>query len=140
MSSTQITAEQLKISLQGFNGTQTYHSHWLPRFYYTDGIKFLADKAQAYWLIDAIASHQTNPNLLSNPALREIQFWKLEVNSDKPVLEGTEGSARLICVEDDGMPPTITQTIPCTDFPLDKITLYLQKGNGYWVLMVPSEY
>ena len=132
MSSTQITAEQLKISLQGFNGTQTYYSHWLPRFYYTDGVNFLASEAQAYWLIDAIASYQTNPNLLSNPALQQIQFWNLEVNFDK--------SACLKCLEDDGMAPAVTQTIPYTDFPLEKLTLYLQKGNGYWVLMVPSEY
>ena len=132
MSSSQTRAKQLEASLQGFTGTQTYYSHWLPRFYYTDGVKFLADEAKAYWLIDAIASHQTNPNLLSNPALQEIQFWNLEVNSDK--------SARLVCVEDDGMAPTVTQPIPYTDFPLEKLTLYLQKGNGYWVLMVPSEY
>ncbi|EAW33366.1 DUF6876 family protein [Lyngbya sp. PCC 8106] len=126
-----MTSEELKASLQGFCGTQTYYTHWLKRFYYTDGVKFLADEAQAYWLLDAIASHQTG-KLLSNPALREIQFWKLQVNTDQ--------SACLVCLEDKDAEPAISQTINHTDFPLSEITLYLQSNGKYWVLMVPSEY
>jgi len=122
-----MTSEELKVSLKSFIGTTTYYTHWLKKFYYTDGVKFLASVAQAYWLLDAIASHQSNPKLLSNPALREIQFWKLEVNSDK--------SARLVCLEDKDAEPSIEQTINHTDFPLSEITLYLQSGGKYWVLM-----
>ncbi len=88
-------------------------------------IQYLAEKAGAYWLIDAIASHQ--PQVLKDSMLQEIQFWKLKVNADQ--------TAQLICERDTG-DVFLTQDIGFTDFPLDEIKLYLVSG----VLMLPSEY
>lgn len=120
-----IAPERLKADLEQFTGTENYYRHWLRRFIFTDGVKYLADRG-AYWLLDAIASHQTR-QLLLDPMLQEIQFWELQVNPDS--------SAVLRCLRDTN-DVALTQEIGFTDFPLDSIKLYLTEG----VLMLPSEY
>ena len=73
--------EELESSLPHFTGTEEYHRiryPWLRKdFLLTDGAKYLADKAgliggTAYWLIDIIASHQTNKKV----AAQGFQTWK----------------------------------------------------------------
>ena len=110
--------------LKQFTGTSCYYRHWLQRFVYTDGVQHVAQAGKAYWLIDAIASHQ--PEVLKDPMLKEIQFWKLRVNADQ--------TAQLIC-ERDTDEVALTQDIPFTDFPLNEVRFYLTQG----VLLLPSE-
>jgi len=49
--------EELKRELDGFCGTQNYYRHFTG-LNYTDGVKHLADRAGAYWLVDAVFSWQ----------------------------------------------------------------------------------
>lgn len=112
--------------LDTFTGSEEIYRHFLG-ICYTQGVKYLANKAQAYWLLDAIASHQTK-QLLSQPALRDFQLWQLTVSSDK--------SAVLICQEDSDTEPVVKQEIEYTDFPLGFVKLYLIQK----VLLLPSEY
>lgn len=111
--------------LNQFSGGEELYPHWLKRFSYTEGVKFLADRGNAHWLLDAIASHQ--PNLLrQNPMLADFQSWKLTVTNRKGVLYcGVDGD-KLEQV----------QKIPFTDFPLSEVKLFLIDG----VLLLPSEY
>jgi len=109
--------------LTQFTGTTRYYPHWLG-LKYTDGVKFLADRAGAYWLVDLIALHQ--PNCLKDPMLQVIQFWKLKVENQSGVLT---------CERDEG-DVYLSERISFTDFPLDNITLYLSSG----VLYLPSEH
>ncbi|AFZ01593.1 DUF6876 family protein [Calothrix sp. PCC 6303] len=51
------TAQQIIAQLNQFTGSTTLYKHWLG-LKYTDGIKYLADEASCYWLLDAIFSHQ----------------------------------------------------------------------------------
>ncbi len=111
--------------LNQFSGTGEHYKHWLKVFTYTDGVKYLADRANAHWLIDAIASHQ--PPLLRDEMLKEFQIWRLIVNEDK--------TAKLVC-ERDTEDVVLTQDIPFTDFPLLEVKLFLVAR----VLMLPSEY
>ena len=78
-------AAEIEAALPHFTGTEEYHRMrypWLRKdFLLTDGAKYLADKAgliggTAYWLIDLIASHQTNKKV----AAQGFQTWKLYVN------------------------------------------------------------
>src|ERR1039458_7739091 len=55
---TKPTADELEQCLRYFTGTEEYHRHWMRRITFTDGVKFLAEQAGAYWLIDLIASWQ----------------------------------------------------------------------------------
>lgn len=112
--------------LAQFTGTTNYYQHSLG-IQYTDGVQYLAENGQAYWLIDAIAAWQFDRRVKRDPMLQEIQFWKLTVNEDR--------SALLVCERDEG-DVAVSQSIPFTDFPLKRITLYFQNG----VLMLPSEY
>lgn len=112
--------------LSHFTGTNQYYRHWAMRLVYTDGVKYVANDADAYWLLDAISSYQTR-TFLKDPMLQEFQVWKLTVNAND--------TATLVC-ERDTNDVVVTQEIAYTDFPLDEIKFYLVTG----VLMLPSEY
>ncbi len=112
-------------ALRQFTSTTSYYRHWLSRFVYTDGVKYVADNGGAHWLLDAIASYQ--PKLLKDPMLEEFQYWKLTVSADQ--------KATLVC-ERDTDDVVVTQNFSLTDFPLSEISFYLVTG----VLMLPSEF
>lgn len=114
-----------KADLEQFTGTSCYYQHWLKRIFMTDGMYFVEEHGGA-WLVDAIASHQTQ-KLLSDPMLRDYQFWELQVNADR--------TAILKCLRDTD-DVVREQEVAYTDFPLSSIKFYLVMG----VLMLPSEY
>ncbi|MEO8036279.1 MAG: DUF6876 family protein [Acidobacteriota bacterium] len=120
-----MTGPELRRALSSFHGTESYYSHPSRRILFTDGVKFLADQAKAYWLIDVVASWQHR--MIVDRALREFQLWELVVNVD--------GTAVAICSRD-SEDEAFRQRIPVTDFPLDYLRLYVEAG----VLMLPSEH
>jgi hypothetical protein len=119
--------------LAQFTGTEGY-TRWSPLFRsmcLTDGAKFLAEKAGAYWLMDAIASHQPNARR-KNADLKDFQLWTLKVKDNK---------ATLTCQADSDQTATIRQRIEYTDFPLAEIKLYVMPlDEKHFVIMQPSEY
>jgi len=125
--------------LDQFTGTEGYirWSPLFPRMALTDGAKFVADNggtSGAYWLMDAIASHQ--PKALKDERLREIQFWKLTVTEN----EGRK-RAVLTCRADSGETPAITQRIEYTDFDLPEIDLWVgPMDERTYCILLPSEY
>ncbi len=133
MSDISPVASQIHQRLTHFTGTTTYVRHWTGALLYTEGVQWLAEKAGAYWLIDAIASWQ--PECRKHPMLREMQFWRLNVNQ-------ADNSAGLECFPDDGHPAHVRQEIEFTDFPLAEIKLWAAAGGpgGRMVLMLPGEY
>ncbi len=123
------TPNEFEAALAQFIGTEQYYRHWTGHILYTDGVKFLADEAGAYWLIDAIASYQHRIGSSSHYAgLQGFQLWTLTRNKgDRAVLT---------CQADSNQPVLVTQEIEYTDFPLPAIKLYVE-GN---VLLLPSEH
>ena len=128
-----IDSTTLEMELAHFTGTESYTNlryPWLrKRFLLTDGTKHLAEKAKAYWLMDAIASHQTNQQVVAE----EFQFWMLTVNDKQAaVLTCTDGNNKEL----------VRQEISYTDFPLNSISLYaaLDECLGGLVVMLTSEY
>lgn len=113
---------EFKKKLMEFTGSEHYFKHWTGRLVYTDGIKYLADRAKAYWLIDLIASYQ---HLLKE---QKFQIWTLKVNYDKTVV--------VVCREDIDMPIIVKQKIEHTDFPLGEFECYFIAG----VLLLKTEY
>jgi len=122
--------------LDQFYGTEQWHrwSRLFPHMLLTDGTKYVADhggRSGAYWLFDAIGSHQ--PKALKNPRLRDFQLWVLRVNPDK--------SAVLTCQEDSGELPFIKQKIEYTDFDLKEIKLWVEPmDEKTWCILLPSEH
>jgi hypothetical protein len=108
-----------------FTGTEQWYRHALvPDVLFTDGAKYVADQAGAYWLLDEIALAQRYEKTVAGAA---FQLWKLSVNSDR--------TATLTC--EDGNGKTVyRKAIEYTDFPLPKIALYFTNS----VILLPSEY
>lgn len=122
MNDTQLTSADLC----QFTGTENYFRHFTG-LRYTDGVRFLAERGGAFWLIDAIASYQGERAIRGNARLQDFQLWKLVV---------TDNTAVLTLREDSDCPNIIEQHIEFTDFPLSEVALYVCNG----VLLLPSEY
>ncbi len=118
--------EQILHGLEYFTGSQILYKHWFGLFRYTQGVKYVASEAGAYWLIDAICSHQKQTLLNEYPNLKEFQIWRLEVEHN---------SAVLICEQDTNQ-PVLSQKIPYTDFPLEEVKFFLIDK----IILLPGEY
>lgn len=114
--------EGLELRLRGFNGTERYHRLTLGDLLCTDGVRYLAEEAGCFWLIEAIASYQAG---LAGEV--PFQAWEL-------VVQGSSGVLSMRA--DSGCPVLVEQRIGYTDFPMDSVKLWLING----VLMLPSEY
>jgi hypothetical protein len=110
--------------LSQFTGSENWYRHGLVRnILFTDGAKYVADAAGAYWLLDEIALAQRFDKKV---AAEEFQSWKLKVNPDS--------TATLTC-EDGNYNVVFTKPIEFTDFPPEGVTLWLENNTIY----LPSE-
>ena len=118
-----IDKNQLLTELKYFTGSeQLYFNPLFRKFKYTEGVKFLAEKSNSYWLIDFVLSNQYLTILKNN----EFQTWKIKVTGNKAE----------ITVEDGNHNKLKSFKIDFTDFPLDEFSLWFV----YDTLMLPSEY
>ena len=118
-------AKLTQSDLDQFTGSENWHRHGINRnVLFTDGAKFLADQAGAYWLLDEIAIIQRYEKRV---AAEEFQVWKLAVRPDH--------TATLSCDDGNGK-IAFTKEIEFTDFPLDEVLLYFANN----VIHLPSEY
>ena len=128
----------LEDNLAQFSGSEQWYKHFSGRLIYTDGIDYLAREAGAFWLIDAIASHQPQISRIASKQQRtdilDFQIWVLRKT---PQLRWPK-AAKLTMHADLPGEAIVTQIIEFTDFPLDEITLYLEAGE-YPTLMLPGE-
>jgi hypothetical protein len=117
------STQNLQLKLSQFIGTEKLyritHRHVL-----TDGTKFLAEQAQCFWLLDAIASH------LVKTYDDYFAVARLLVNESSAVLTLDDGNDAVFA----------TQKIEFTDFPIQEIKLYCSFDGQHWVIMLPSEY
>ena len=115
---------ELIIALKQFTGTTQWYYHPLFKaFNYTDGVRFLAINAEAYWLIEFIFSHQLNPKIKA----LEFQVWNLVKKENGCTITVEDGNDNVIA----------TFNLNSTDFPLEKITLWLEEST---TLLLPSEH
>lgn len=110
--------------LRHFTGTETWYRHPFKRsILYTDGVKYVAETAGAYWLVDEITFAQLHQNI----AAQSFQHWKLAVKPDQ--------TATLTCEDGNGN-AVFTKAISYTDFPLTEIDFFFTDN----VILLPSEY
>ena len=114
----------LRAELRQFTGSEEFYRHFTNVIIYTEGVKFLAQRARLYWLIDLIASLQ--PRALRDRALREFQLWELRI---------ANGKAALVCLRDSD-DEAFRVPLKFADSALDYVRLYLEGGT----LMLPSEH
>jgi len=113
-----------KAELATFTGSETWYRHGLVRdVLFTDGAKYVADAAGAYWLLDEIALAQRYQKRV---AAEEFQVWKLAVKDAKALLTCDDGNGNIV----------FSKQIEFTDFPLEEISLYYCNKT----ILLPSEY
>lgn len=117
-------------------GGQFYKQISLPRLVYSEGVKYLAECGEAYWLIAAIWAHLQTEKvakaIVDEPRIESLHFWTLTVSSDN--------SAVLSAKMDSPFPPFIEQHIAYTDFPLTEARIWVSHDAEGWRLFLPSEY
>jgi hypothetical protein len=123
--------------LSHFTGDLARFRHWCNRHViYTPGVRYLAERGGAYWLLDAIASYFGTSRMAraveADPRLAGLQFWRLVVHAD--------GTALLTARADSDDKPFITQEIPFTDFPLEYVDVWAAFDGVHWTLYLPSEH
>lgn len=117
-----ITAAQLRTELAQYYGTEHYYKHQLSKsMVYTDGARAFAQLAEAYWLLDIIATEIA-------PLLKTEDFLSIEVMVAKD-------KAR-IHVDDGNQAMLYKKSISYTDCPAGEWMFFLTNN----VLMLPSEY
>ena len=120
-----LNAEELLNNLRQFIGTEHYF-RILPTFVVTDGVKYLMDQADCYWLAQLYGLHIVTVDFNDNP----FTVLKLRRN----------GRGAKVNIEDGNGAVLEWQTLDYTDFPFDAFTLYACWSGEYWVCMLPSEY
>ena len=112
--------------LRHFTGSENWYRHSLfSKFLYTDGVQYVAEQGEAYWLLDKIFICQHCVQ-----SLRDEPFivWDF-------ILDEQGNGATLLCTDGNDT-KLYSERILYTDFPLKKIRFYFQND----VLHLPSEY
>lgn len=116
------TAEKLQQELSQHYGTENYYKHPLnATMVYTDGVKAFAEAAEAYWLLDIMATEVA-------ALLETEEFLSIEliVAGGKAKLFADDGNSTILYVRD----------IEYTDCPTGSWKFFMTND----VLMLPSEY
>ena len=143
---TKLTPEEIKSSLNQFTGSEQFHkfSVLFPRHVLSDGVKWLAENLDCYWLCDLVASYHGRCMKDPKNMLQGMQFWTLTVHPPEERISrngNPKPMAKVICERDTG-DVAFKQKIPYTDFPLTSIKLYCApSGDGvHYTIYLPSEH
>lgn len=125
------TLQEALPDLAAFTGTTSYYRHRVlpvgPGLLLTDGARYVAEKAGAWWLMDKVLAHSRK----AMDAGEGFATIKLRV---------MDGSA-LFIIEDGNYNQVLTETIEFTDFPTGELMFFLDgRSGGEPVLMLRSEY
>ncbi len=124
--------KNLTEKLQQFTCPARYYRYWKTEIVFTEGVKYLADKTNAYWLIENIVS-TVEHHLFDLTKHKCFRF-------DLKALDSGSGSLK-VTGEDNILIKEVT--IEEINFPLKYITLFVTPGDSpktRAVLMLSSEY
>ncbi|MBA6154804.1 DUF6876 family protein [Gelidibacter maritimus] len=121
--------KEIKEGLQRFHGTEMFYQIPLLRTRFTDGLKYLAEVTDCFWLItdtSVIAKSLKNRSEFITIDFKRLPMEKQEVIGYEAVIIYTDGNDNIL----------EKQGYRATDFPLDELRLYFVNDT----LMLPSEY
>ena len=107
-----------------FTGTEKYY-RLSKKLLITDGTKYVAESAGAFWMMDAVGSH-----LFELGTDDWFVLVRVTVTNSSAVMHYEDGNGNV----------RAQQAIPYTDFPIREFMLYASWDGEHWVLMLPSEY
>jgi len=122
-------AIQLKDNLKLFNGTGDFYSNRITNTVYTDGIKYLAEEGNCYWLIN-------DASIVAKSLIEKSRFISIDFNRLSEEEQSERGCEAIITYGDGNDNILYTQEYPYTDIPLDELRLFFVNET----LLLPSEY
>ena len=115
--------------LQHFHGSETIFQIPLTRTRYTNGIKYLANAAECFWLI-------TYASIIAKSLMDKSYFITIDFKRLSPEEQDAIGHEAVIIYSDGN--DNVLEKHKCnfTDFPLDELRLFFVDNT----LMLPNEY
>lgn len=127
-----LTAEQLKLDLFHFTGSEVWYRHPLnQQMLYTDGVRYFAEhggEQGAYWLIDKVAFDMC-------PVLVSKKEWFASVT----LVVNTNGTA-VVNLSDGNYKIIRIYEIHYTDMQIGEWTFLLSQDGRQWIMLLPTEY
>ena len=120
---------EIKERLQYFTGTEMFYQIPLLRTRFTDGLKYLSEVAECFWLI-------TDASIIAKSLMNRSEFITIDfkrMSEDKQDYTGYEAE---IIYSDGNSNVLETHRYNSTDFPLDELRMFFVNDT----LMLPSEY
>ena len=120
---------EIKEGLQHFHGTEMFYQIPLLRTRFTDGLKYLANVADCFWLItdtSVIAKSLINRSEFITRDFKRLSKEKQEISGYEAEIIYTDGNNTIL----------EKHQYRKTDFPLDELRLFFVNDT----LMLPSEY
>ena len=120
---------QLKQRIQHFNGSLILYQIPLIRTKFTEGIKYLAQAGECYWLV-------TDTSVIAKSLRDKSRFISIDFRKFNEKEKDIMGYGAKIDYSDGNGLLYETHKYHLTDFPLDEIRLFFVDDT----LMLPSEY
>lgn len=120
---------EIKAGLQHFHGSETIYQIPLTRTRYTNGIQYLANSAECYWLI-------TDTSIMAKSLLPKSYFITIDFKRLSKKEQKNQKCEAVITYSDGNNNVLAKHTYNVTDFPLDELRLFFVDNT----LMLPSEY
>lgn len=120
---------KIKADLQHFNGTEMFFKIPLIGTCFTDGLKYLANETECFWLItyaSIIAKSLSNRSTFITIDFRQLSEKEQFENQCEAIINYSDGNEAIF----------ETHKYNVTDFPLDELRLFFVDNT----LMLPSEY
>ena len=115
--------------LQHFNGTEMFYQIPLLRTRFTDGLKYLANVADCFWLI-------TDTSVIAKSLMHRSEFITIDFKRLAKEKQDFTGYEAEIIYSDGNDIILEKHKYRATDFPLDELRLFFVNNT----LMLPSEY
>ena len=120
---------EIKEGLQHFHGTEMFYQIPLLRTRFTDGLKYLANAADCFWLI-------TDTSVIAKSLMNRSEFITIDFKRLSEEKQDYSGYEAEIIYSDGNDNILEKQGYRATDFPLDELRLFFVNDT----LMLPSEY
>ncbi len=126
---TQISPSELRNNLETFTGTETFYRIPLLNTRFTDGIKYLAEAADCFWLV-------TDVSVIAKSLMNRSYFVTIDFKKLSEEMQDAIGYEAIIKYSDGNGNILETHKYHYTDFPLDELRLFFTDGT----LLLPREH
>jgi hypothetical protein len=122
-------ANEILDGLKQFNGSETIFQIPLLKTKYTDGIKYLAEAAQCFWLV-------TDASVIAKSLQSKSYFITIDIKRFSEQERGIKKCDAIVTYSDGNDVLILEQKYGYTDFPLEELRLFFVDDT----LMLPGEY